>query len=125
MPIPWPALGNALTLVNLAVEATGRLLGTTRKGRAAEAEVSDKLTSQAQGLKTLDDRVVVLEARVTEVERAALASSEILQSLAKQNYEAAQALAALRRRWLALAWGLGATAAIGLGLLAWLLVTDR
>jgi hypothetical protein len=120
MPIPWPGLFSALQVV----DAAARVWNRVRSGQpaAAEAQVGEKLTSQAQGLTALDARVHALESRAAELQGELVSTSQIVQSLADQHYQVVQAMEALRRRWRVLAWALGALTLILVAAILWLLL---
>ena len=120
---PW---SDALAAAPTVVQAAKRVWTTVRRteGEAAaaaeSAQIKDRLSTHADALSLLESRVVRIEARTVEIANEALASSEVLKSLAEQNSQLVRAVENLHDRTRLLLWLMAVWAVFTLVLVAWL-----
>jgi hypothetical protein len=120
---PW---SDAVAAAPSVVQAARRVWSSVRRteGEAAaaaeSARIKDRLSSHADALSILEARVVRVESRAIEIANEAVASSEVLKSLAEQNSQLVRAVENLHDRTRLLLWLMGVWAVFTLVLVAWL-----
>lgn len=97
--IPW---SDVLTAAPVIVQGAEKLWGSVARKGAATVEVGDAVPPREETLALVELRVQQLEARVADLQGEALASSELIKSLAEQNSQLVRAVDVLRVRTRAL-----------------------
>ena len=112
--VPWSeVISNAPKLADGAKKLWNAVGGKHAPSTAADSSTRPAAASESPTLAALQDRIVTLEAAVSDLHGQMLASSELIKALAEQNAQLVRRIEAhrLRLRWLSAATAVVAIAA--------------
>jgi hypothetical protein len=109
MPAPWLAAAfkaiswrDAIAAAPVIVDATRKLWNsvarTEKRAAPDEAQSTKPAASSGDGVSAIEARVAALEAKTAEMAREAVASAELIKSLAEQSSQLVKAVEILRVR---------------------------